>query len=173
MITTKIEIQNRTVLKAMDTIRQYCAEKKCEDCVIPDGCGYCMFRDGCQIPSFWKIKPYGKGKKSKMRKLIKKLIIWYIFRYEDGMFEIKRKGGADQVCKIFSRQSYEKIVKPALGYGGIFYTQDQLNRAVRETIKAVRNCGENTDCEGCYLCIGKGGCMINRLEEVQEGKGRC
>ena len=51
--------QDETVLKAMDTIKQYCASRKCNSCVILDDCGYCMFRDGCQIPCFWQMNIEG------------------------------------------------------------------------------------------------------------------
>ncbi len=99
-----------------------------------------------------------------MKKLIRTLIIRYISRHENGMFEIKRKGGAEQVCKVISKQSYERIVKPALQQGGISYTQEQLNKAVKETAMAVYNCHEDSDCQTCYLSIGKDDCVLRRLD---------
>lgn len=105
-----------------------------------------------------------------IRQIIKNLIIWYIFKYENGMFEIKRKGGAEQVCKIISKQCYERIIKPALHSGGIFYTQEQLNKAIKEAAKAVYNCHEDSDCEKCYLCIGKDDCVLRRLESETYGR---
>ena len=89
-----------------------------------------------------------------MKKLIRTLIIRYISRHENGMFEIKRKGGAEQVCKV----------KPALQQGGISYTQEQLNKAVKETAMAVYNCHEDSDCQTCYLSIGKDDCVLRRLD---------
>lgn len=109
------------------------------------------------------------GKESKeaagMKRLIRALIIRYMSKHENDMFEIKRKGGAEQVCKVLSKQSYEWIVKPALHKGKIYYTQEQLNKAVRETARAVYNCHEDSDCQACYLSIGKDDCVLRRLDK--------
>lgn len=38
---------------------------------------------------------------------------WILHNFEDGLV-IKRRGGADQIIKVFSVQAYENIIKPAI-----------------------------------------------------------
>ena len=99
-----------------------------------------------------------------IRRNIEEFIAWYIFRYGHGALKLHRKGGAIQIARIFSEQANEKIVQPAFDCNGIFYTQEQLNRAIKETIKAVRNCGEDSDCWECYLHIKEDGCAMDHVD---------
>lgn len=48
-----------------------------------------------------------------MRNLIRKFIVWYIWKFEDGNFTIKRKGGADQMVRIMSLQAWKNVFEPA------------------------------------------------------------
>ena len=38
---------------------------------------------------------------------------WILHNFEDGLV-IKRRGGADQIIKVFSVQAYKNIIKPAI-----------------------------------------------------------
>ncbi|GFI48994.1 hypothetical protein IMSAGC020_00190 [Lachnospiraceae bacterium] len=38
---------------------------------------------------------------------------WILHNFKDGL-EIKRRGGADQIIKVFSVQAYKNIIKPAI-----------------------------------------------------------
>lgn len=38
---------------------------------------------------------------------------WILHNFEDGLV-IKRRGGADQIIKVFSLQAYKNIIKPAI-----------------------------------------------------------
>lgn len=48
-----------------------------------------------------------------MRNLIRKFIVWYIWKFEDGNFTIKRKGGAEQMVRIMSLQAWKNVFEPA------------------------------------------------------------
>lgn len=39
-----------------------------------------------------------------------------------------------------------------------------MDRAIKETIKAVRNCGEDSDCWECYLHIKEDDCVMNHVD---------
>ena len=98
-----------------------------------------------------------------IKEKIKEFIGWYILCHEHGCFDVRRKGGAEQTCRIFSTQAHENIVKPAFECGGVFYTQEQVNRAVKETVKAVIKCDKNEvgKCEECYLRLEDDTCIKN------------
>lgn len=38
---------------------------------------------------------------------------WILHNFEDGLV-IKRRGGAEQIIKVFSVQAYKNIIKPAI-----------------------------------------------------------
>ena len=72
-----------------------------------------------------------KGRENKrMRNLIRKLIVWYVLKYENACFDVKRTGGAEQTCRVFSKHANEKIVKRAFEYKGIFFSQNQVNAMI-------------------------------------------
>lgn len=99
-----------------------------------------------------------------MRNIIRQFIVWYVMKYENGRFDVKRRAGAEQTCKIFSKQAYENVVKKAIEHGGKLYTQEQLNRVVEATAKAVIECGEDSDCNVCYLQIGTDDCVLQHIK---------
>lgn len=48
-----------------------------------------------------------------MKNIIRKFIVWYIWRFEDGNFTIRRKAGADQMVRIMSPQAWKNVFEPA------------------------------------------------------------
>lgn len=49
-----------------------------------------------------------------MRKLIRKFIVWYIWKFEGGNFIVKRSGGAEQMVRIMSPQAWKNVFEPAM-----------------------------------------------------------
>lgn len=54
-------------------------------------------------------------------------------------------------------------------------SNEDTNLTIKETIRAVRNCGENSGCDGCFLRIGLDDCWLCNveLEEAEQSlKGK-
>lgn len=76
-----------------------------------------------------------------IKEKIKELIAWYVLRYEHGCFDVKRKGEAEQTCRIFSKEAHENIVKKAFSCGCYFYSQDQINIMLAKNMIKIREYG--------------------------------
>lgn len=116
---------------------------------------------------------------NKIHNFIGEQIIKYIFRH-GGMITVKRKAGAVQVAKVYSKAAYENVIVPALNlytHQNIKTNADRIRSMSDEELsKFIGKFLESmSDCENCpaktevFLCFDCADEILDWLrKEVEE-----